>query len=62
MNKNQIKKLVDKELLSVSEAADILKTSRSNVYYWIDEGKLDAIWRGNVRLLYAKEVMAKSEE
>ncbi|RMH09414.1 MAG: helix-turn-helix domain-containing protein [Nitrospirae bacterium] len=43
---------MNKELLRVNEAAEVLNVSRWTIYRWVDEGRLKAtkIGKGSVRL------------
>jgi excisionase family DNA binding protein len=45
---------MDKALLRVAEAADILSVSRWTIYRWVEEGRLEGtkIGRGSLRVFY----------
>jgi len=46
------------DLLSVVEAAELMRVSRVSVHRWIEKGKLTAIRIGNSRFVLKKEVEA----
>lgn len=50
------------ETMTVQEAADVLDVSRSRIYALINDGILRSTKAGNMRLVMAKDVMARFNE
>jgi len=57
-----VKEMVDKHLLSVPEAAEIIDCNPSNIYFWIENKKLTLVTRGNLQMVYRDECLKLKEE
>ena len=49
---------MDKDILNLEEAADVLKTSRPTLYRWIHEGRIKAFKAGRKWRFYRSDLLA----
>ena len=50
------------ELLTPKQAADFIRTAQSNIYYWMDKGKVEVVVKEEYRFMVKEEAVLIRKE